>query len=67
MVNDLNPGSGSSTIGDINFNAINGVPRIWLSADDGSGTTGQEFYGVQGPFYAVLTLNSDIYVVQQLL
>jgi len=60
MVFDLNPGAGNSTISDMNTTGLAVIWRLWLSADDGSGTAGKELYRVLGPNYTVTTLETDI-------
>lgn len=60
MIRDLNPGPGSSIVGRMAVSGIEEVVRLWISADDGSGTVGQELYRVQGALYPVTSVEMDI-------
>ncbi len=60
MVRDLTPGPAGSTIGEMAHSGLDVVYRIFLSANDGSGSTGQEFYRIVGGLYPVLVLEQDI-------
>ncbi|UCD30097.1 MAG: hypothetical protein JSV03_06390 [Planctomycetota bacterium] len=60
MIKDLNPGPGSSTIGEMAVSGHDVIWRLWVSADDGSGINGQEFYRILEPLYPLMALEMDI-------
>lgn len=60
LIRDLNPGPGSSNIGTMASVSLDLATRLYLSADDGAGTSGQELYQVLQALYPVMTLKSDI-------
>ncbi len=60
LIRDLNPGPGSSTIGGMARAQIDVSHRLFFSADDGTGTTGQELYHFLNALYPLVVLTSDI-------
>lgn len=60
LVKDLNPGPGSSTIGEMKVNGNDVLRRVLFSADDNTGTNGKELYRVFEVLYPTTRLELDI-------
>jgi ELWxxDGT repeat protein len=56
LIRDLNPGPGSSNITDLEIAGLDVIWRLFISADDTTGTTGHELYRVGGTLYPAVTL-----------
>ncbi len=60
LIADLNPGAGSSDIGEFQWTGNDVIRRMFFSADTGTGTNGKELYRVYQVVYPTTLLELDI-------